>query len=439
VKQTCVRSAALLLTLVLIFTTTGCEQLLAELPFLGSTPAKPLPTATPEVTPTAVPLETETPPLAEQDLNEITIWLPPDLDPENGSPEGRLFRQQLQAFSTENPEITVNVRIKALSGAGGLLDALGTASLAAPAVVPGLLILPHTDLETAVNSGLITPIEVENNPALGVEPFTFAKEMARAHDLNYGLPFAADALCMAYKSQQVVYPPLSWQEVIQLKKVLAFPASEPLGSTTLLLYMNRGGDFTQNELQISLDEVALQQTLMFLAEGANSDVFPYWLTDYTTFDESWQAVKDSRATYAIIKASQYLSELPENTAITSLPSFDEESLTLAEGWVLAFPQTAPERLSLYLQLAAYLVDPEFQAAWTETAGLLPVSSAALTSWENSEVSGILLEIAESARLAPSNQIVDRVGPLFTQATSEMLRKQTTYIESSNKIIKALAE
>ena len=107
--------------------------------------------------------------------------------------------------------------------------------------------------------------------------------------------------------------------------------------------------------------------------------------------------------------------------------------------MIVFPQTSPERLSLHQQLAAYLVETEFQAAWTEAAGMLPVTSAALTAWKNSDVSGILLEIAESARLAPSTQIMNEVSPLFTQATIEMLRKQTTYIESSNKIIKALAE
>ncbi len=438
-KRVILRSTALLFTLLLVFTTTGCEQLLAELPFLQNTVEKTQPAAIPEVTPSMEPVETEAPSLMEEELTNITIWLPPAFDPENGSPEGQLLRRQLQAFSTENPEITVNIRIKALSGPGGLLDSLSAASLAAPAVLPGLLILPRADLEAAASSGLISPVEVENNPAFQVEQFAFAEDMAVFNDTRYGLPFAADALCLAYKSQQVVYPPKTWQEVIQLNKVLAFPAAEQQGSMALLLYLDKGGSFTQNEIEVTVNEEALQQTLLFLAEGANSDVLPYWLTDYTTYDESWQAVRDARASYAVILASQYLAEMTENTAITSLPSFDEEPLTLADGWVIAFPQTSPERLTVYQQLAAYLVEPEFQAAWTEAAGKLPVSSSALAAWKNSEVSGILLEIAQSARLAPSAQIVNKVGPLFTQATIEMLKKQTTYIESSNKIIKALAE
>lgn len=428
----------LFVTLLLALPLSGCAQLLDEIPFLRRTPVV-TPAVETETTATAEPGMETTPVPPEEDLSQITLWLPPAFDPENGSPEGELLRQQLQAFSAANPDVTVNVRVKALSGSGGLLDSLTAASLAAQAALPGILILPRSDLETAALNGLLMPFEIENNPAFQSEHFSFAEDLVKVKDTGYGLPFAADALCMAYKSLQVVYPPTLWQEVIQLNKVLAFPAAEPNGLMPLLLYLNKGGAFTQNEVQITLDEEALQQTLMFLAEGANTDVFPYWLTDYTSYEESWQAVKDARAAYSIIWASQYLSELPENTSIRGVPSFGEEALTLAEGWVIAFPQTSPERFSLNQQLAAYLVDTEFQAAWTESAGTLPMSSQALAAWKNVDVSGILLEIAESAILVPSTLLVNKAGPLFTQATIEMLRKQTTYIESSNKIIKALAE
>jgi ABC-type glycerol-3-phosphate transport system substrate-binding protein len=227
--------------------------------------------------------------------------------------------------------------------------------------------------------------------------------------------------------------------VIQLGKILAFPAGEAQGLTTQLLYLEKGGTFTQNETQITVDEVPLQQTLMFLAEGANADVFPYWLTNSNRFEDSWQAVLDAQATYAVVRASQYLSARPENIAITSVPSFSEKRLSLADGWVIAFPASSPEHFELYRQLAAYLVEPRFQAEWTESAGLLPVSRTALSLWKNNEVSGILLELAESARVVPPAHIISRVGPLFAQATSEMIRQQTTYIESANKIIKSLAE
>jgi len=438
-KKLLTRSATLLLALVFSISATGCQQLLNEIPFPRRTAVATQPAASPQATLTHDMQKTELPAVVEDNLNKIILWLPPAFDPENGSSAGRGIQERLQAFRYDHPEVTIEVRVKALNGPGSLLDSLSAATLAAPAVVPGLLILPHTDLAIAVSQGLIVPVEAEQNPANQADHFAFAEELVRVNGLNYGLPFAADVFCLAYKNQQVAYPPVYWQEVIQLGKILAFPAGEAQGLTAQLLYLEKGGTFTQNETQITVDEVPLQQTLMFLAEGANADVFPYWLTNSNRFEDSWQAVLDAQATYAVVRASQYLSALPENIAITSVPSFTEKRLSLADGWVIAFPASSPEHFELYRQLAAYLVEPRFQAEWTESAGLMPVSRTALSLWKNNEVSGILLELAESARVVPPAHIISRVGPLFAQATSEMIRQQTTYIESANKVIKSLAE
>jgi len=430
----------LVLTPLMIFSLAGCEQLRNSIPFLQDTPISIETTATPSPTP-SLPVEgSETVAPMEDEVHQITLWLPPVFDPENGSPEGNLLKQQLQTFSEDHPEITVNVRIKATSGSGGLLDSLTTASLAATSVLPGILILPRADFETAARDGLLMPIEVESFQSMPSEWFPYADELTMVKGTRYGLPFAGDALCLAYKPLQVAYPPTLWQEVTQLESsVLAFPAADPQGLMALLLYMDNQGGFGQDELTVTLEEEALQHSLLVLSEGANINVFPSWLTDYTTFDQSWQALQDSSAAYAAIWTSIYLSEKPENTTITHLPSTGDQPFTLADGWVLAFPQTSPEQFALYQTLAQYLVNVEFQSAWTEAAGLLPVSEAVLSGWKNAEVSGILLEIAQSAHPIPSNLVTSEISPLLTQATIEMIRKQTNYIESSNKILKTLSE
>lgn len=434
------RLILLILTPLMIVSLAGCEQLRNSIPFLQDTPVSLETTATPSPTP-SFPVEgNETVTPMENEVNQITLWLPPEFDPENGSPEGDLLNHQLQTFSEDHPEVTINVRIKATSGSGGLLDSLTTASLAATSVLPGVLILPRSDFETAARDGLLMPIELESLQSVPSEWFPYADELTMVKSIRYGLPFAGDALCLAYKPLQVAYPPTLWQEVTRLESsVLAFPAADPQGLMALLLYMDDQGGFGQDESTVLLDEVSLQHSLLVLSEGANTNVFPFWLTDYTTFDQPWQALQDSNAAYAAIWTSIYLAEKPENTTITRLPSTSDQPFTLADGWVLAFPQTSPEQFALYQTLAQYLVDVKFQSAWTEAAGLLPASEAVLSGWKNTEVSGILLEIAQSAHAVPSNLVTSKVNPLFTQATIEMIRKQTSYIESSNKILKALSE
>lgn len=426
----------ILVVLLLALPLAGCEQLLDELSPARRTPVNPA--ATPELVATQPPAVDPTRALPVEDLSQITLWLPPAFDPDNGSPQGKLLKKQLQSFSEAN-SLTVNVRVKALSGPSSLLESLTAASLAAPGSLPGVVILPRSDLAAAIESGLLMPLDVETPAPYQADYFALAGELATVKDTAYGIPFAADALCIAYNSLQVVYPPKLWREFLQLGKVLAFPAAAPNGLMMLQLYQDKGGEFTRTETQVTVEEEALQQTLLFLADGANKNVFPYWLTDFTTFADSWQALRDARATFALIWASQYLEETPANAAILKVPSFGEGSFTLADGWVIVFPETSPERFKLNQQLAADLVEPEFQGEWTESAGLIPLSPAALSAWKNAEAAATLLEIAASAHLLPPNDVLYEVGPLFTQATIEMLRRQTSYIESSNRIIKALAE
>ncbi len=76
---------------------------------------------------------------------------------------------------------------------------------------------------------------------------------------------------------------------------------------------------------------------------------------------------------------------------------------------------------------------------SEAAGLIPVSSLALSGWKNQEVSSILVEIGNSAHSLPSNDVLFRIGPLFRDAANEMIRKQTSYIESTNMILNAIDE
>jgi hypothetical protein len=203
--------------------------------------------------------------------------------------------------------------------------------------------------------------------------------------------------------------------------------------------MNHKGTFGSDDQKIELSEEAIQKSLLVISEGANTNIFPYWLTDFSGFDQTWKALKDSSATYAMIWASQYLAEEPENITLTTLPAVTDDPFTLADGWVLAFPQTSTEKFLLYQELARYLLDSDFQSEWSEAAGLIPVSSLALSGWKNQEVSSILVEIGNSARSLPSNDVLFRIGPLFRDAANEMIRKQTSYIESTNMILNAIDE
>ena len=131
----------------LILFTTGCEQLLTEIPFLGNIQPSNQQTVTETPSPTPIPQTTSTVVTPEVDPNQIILWLPPEFDPENGTEAGTLLKEQLESFATDQPDLNIEIRIKAPTGAGGMLDTLSSASLAAPGVVPGILIMTRTEFE----------------------------------------------------------------------------------------------------------------------------------------------------------------------------------------------------------------------------------------------------------------------------------------------------
>lgn len=430
---------AALCFLLMIIGLSGCQKIISQIPFLNRTPGSE-PTVSPTIEPSSEPMLPQIPSAVPDLTNKLTIWLPPQFDPDNGTPAGELLKAQLEKFVEENPGTAVNVRIKAATGSGGLLDSLSTASAAAPAVLPGIILLSRSDLETAASNGLLLPIEPRDLVLDEADLFNYAWDMAQTKSARYGIPFAGDVLVMAYKPLQIGYPPKLWQDIIQQQSILAFPAADPKGLIPITLYLEAGGNFGGNEPDVTLQEVPLQRSLQLIADCATGNIFPYWLTEFTTFDQSWQSLQDSSASYAIIWASQYLNNPPDNITITSLPSSNNEpSITLADGWVLAFPQTSPERYQSHLSLAKYLIEPEFQKTWSESAGVLPVTKSALSGWTDSNLAGTMLPSAESARLLPSTDTIHITGGLFSSAAQELIRKQVSYIQASNAILKELSE
>jgi len=58
----------------------------------------------------------------------LRIWVPPQFSPFGETPAAELISEQLLAFEAQNPQIKIEVRVKAVSGKGNLLETLTNAS-----------------------------------------------------------------------------------------------------------------------------------------------------------------------------------------------------------------------------------------------------------------------------------------------------------------------
>jgi ABC-type glycerol-3-phosphate transport system substrate-binding protein len=378
----------------------------------------------PQATPTALPV--------------LTLWVPPDFDPASGTRAGDLLRQRLDEFSRQNGGVQVQVRVKAASGPGGLLESLNAAGAAAPLALPSLVALPRGDLEVAALKGLVFPLDGVSSAIDETDWYDYARQLAMVQGATFALPFAGDALVLAYRPGKVAVPPTDWSAVFRLSQPLAFPAGDPQALFVLSLYQSVDGQVEDAQRRPTLQPDRLSQVLQMLADGEQRGVFPYWLAQYETSGQVWQAYRDGRVNALITWVSNYLSSLPPDTAAVPVPRVNEASLSLSTGWGWAVADPIPERRTVSVKLAEFLTQGEFLAEWTEAAGYLPTRPSTLAAWSNQSLKTLLSPVAISAQARPTVDQLTSLGPVLKEATLKVLKRESDPTQAAKAASEKLA-
>ncbi len=416
----------------------GCS-ILSELNLLApsSPSATPPPSATLEtIPPLSSPTHAATAP-SKQDQNHLILWVPPEFDPQSGTEAGDLFHNRLDEFINAHPGLTIDVRVKAATGPGGLLDSLSTTSAAAPAAIPSLVVLSRTEMETAALKGLVYPWAGMVKTSDAADVYRYAKNLGNVQGTNYGLAFSGDALVMIFRPLQVGYAPTSWNEYLARGYPVIFPADDPQAQVMTQVLLSNAPEGQVPPEHPVVDQEELKKSYFVINEGVKNAVFPYWLADYDTFDKGYQVFLENRANYAVVWASTVINQLPENVALAPLPAINAAPFTLANGWMWVLTNPSEEKRQLIVALAETLVDPEFLAEWTEAAHLLPTSQSILKQWKNQADVSVLNDVASSARVIPSNEFTSSVGPILQQDVLGMVRGQINYLQALENSMKDL--
>jgi len=420
----------LLVFLIPLIVFSGCGGLPVTAPLGTSAPGL---TDTPPVTPaisTMPAIQTPAGPVA------LRLWLPLEFDPSAENAAAKLLQTQLKEFQTRR-NIHLEVRIKALEGVGGMINALTTASSAAPLAMPDLVLLPRPALETAALKGLLYSFDDYTKLMEDPDWFEYARQLAHIQESTYGIPFAGDALVMLYRPGIINRPPENWGTVLSAQSTLLFPAGDPQAFFTLAEYEASGGAIQDNAGRPMLDQNILTNVLIFFQQAQVAGKMPYWLSQFENDQQAWQAYKDNRASIVISWSSRYLKELPIDTMATLLPTPDGKDFTLATGWVWALTSINSERRALSVELAEFLVASDFSATWSEASGYLPPRPSALEKWHNIPSMTLVNEIETSAHLIPPSDVLVIVGQVLEEATIKVLKQESDAVTAAQEAIKKI--
>lgn len=423
--------------LIFVLALSACESLPIELPWLSrATPTMtPLPGEPEAQTPTTE--ATSAPESTPEPITSLVIWVPPEMDPTLETEASQVFASRLQLFSDLNNGIVVEVRVKAPSGPGGLLDALSATSAAAPATLPDLIALSRPDLETAALKELIYPLDGLTEIPDDSDWYSFTRELALLQGSTFGLPFAADSLALVYRPVQVPEFPGSWNALLDSGTTLAFPADSDQALFPLALYLAEGGIIQDNQRRPKLDVDPLTEVFRFLADGIVSGTFNESLTQYQTTGQVWTAFRDGQTNLAVTWVSNFLKEGPADTTLAPLYPSPEGAVSIGTGmsWAVATPVAS--RQSLAVDLAEFLVQPDFLAEWSMAAGYLPARPSALEGWRNQSVRTTLSQIALMTQLQPSNDILTTIGPILREGVGQILQGAVDPAQAAQVAVESL--
>lgn len=357
----------------------------------------------------------------------LRIWLPPEFDPAGNSSANKLLKARLEEFETQNPGVDLEVRVKALDGPGGLLDGLATANAAAPLALPDLVLLPRALLESAALKGYLHPFDGLSSIGEDSNWFDYARQLAQLKDSTYGMPFAGDAMLVAYRPSMIGGIPNSLEDTISSGEVALFPAADPQALFTINTYLATGESLQDEEGRPWVDKETLLNILEIYQNASQGGVMPYWLTQYSNDEQVWDDFTSGQFPLAVSWASSYMehqSAVPSDLSLAPVPTLDGTPYSLATGWSWALAGQDPDRREISARLAEFLVEKEFLSAWTYAAGYLPPRVDALQGWPEADLRRVFERISYSAQLMPPADLISSTGLTVEQAVVDVLKAQS---------------
>ncbi len=371
---------------------------------------------------------------ANQVSINLSVWLPPGFNPNGGSLAASMLQARLAEFEEQHAQVRLEVRVKAEEGTGGLLDSMLTAQTAAPLALPDLILLPHTQLSAAVANQLLFPLAGLTETLDSDDWYSFALELSQVEGASYGLPFAADGLILAYRPAAVVQVPADWQALLDSGLQLGFAASDPDALFMLAQLSAVASTSEEQSIKAGFNAETLTEVFDFFAAAHEQDIFPFWLSQYQTAEQSWLAFSEGRVPVVAAWTSRTFDSRNVDISAAPLPTSDGAPFTLVKGWVWAVSTPDSERAELVAELAEFLTTPEFIAQWTAAAGLLPPRHSSLSAWPPGDKQTLASQVVESAAALPDEATLDLWGSPLAQAVVALLKEELTPAEAVQQVL-----
>jgi multiple sugar transport system substrate-binding protein len=367
----------------------------------------------------------------------LTVWTTEAFSPTQVITSGRVLARAVTGFRESQPDVSLDFVLKKPYGKGGILDFLSTTYAAVPELLPDMVILDVDQLSTAVQAGLVQPLNDLLPSDLPADLYPSARDASTFEGRLYGLQYQTDLDHLVYNSGRMALPPSSWPGVLSNPGPYIFPAGGQAGLVNdafLIQYLAvRPWSARDNADDPFLEADALAAVLQYYQDGVSRGIVPLDVLDYQTTADSWRDYLAGRAAMAQVSAHEYLSERSRSpgSASAPIPAINGPAAGINRGWVLALVTTEPVRQSAVAALMTQLMAPETNGAWNRAAGYLPTRQAALVHWDAGDsYTPFIYQQLQIAQPRPAIPNYARIGAALQQAVEDVLTGAATPEEAA---------
>jgi ABC-type glycerol-3-phosphate transport system substrate-binding protein len=116
-----------------------------------------------------------------------------------------------------------------------------------------------------------------------------------------------------------------------------------------------------------------------------------------------------------------------------------DAVTYGTGMSWTVATSDENRQALAVELAEFLVQPDFLAEWSQAIGVIPVRPSALEGWENQSLTTSINQVAKMTLLRPSNDLLSSLGPVLREGTRQMLQGLSNPAQAVQAALESLEE
>ncbi|MGD8902073.1 MAG: extracellular solute-binding protein [Anaerolineae bacterium] len=417
---------------------TGCDLAAIE-----ATPVPETPVDTP-VAPETTPGPTdqvEGTPLVPSVIT-VTVWTTEAFTPTQTITSGQILLDQVATFEAAHSDARLEFVLKKPQGKGGILDFLLTTQAVVPSLLPDLVFLEIGELGSAVQAGVVRPLDDLVPSELVADLYPFAQEAGTFGGQLYALQFQANLDHLAYNTGRLTVPPRSWPGVLSGVGPYIFPAGGQAGLVNddfLTQYLAVRSWPAENADEPFLQQDALTAVLQYYRDGVTRGVFPADVVGYHTTDDCWRDYLGDEAILTHVSAHRYLTDGDSrpSTAMAPIPAINGAGAAISRGWALALVESDATRQPLALDFMTQLMSPEAAGAWNQAAGYLPTRQAALGTWdEENSYTRFASQLLQTARPRPRIANYTQVAAALQKAVEDVISGAATPEEAAAEAIES---